>query len=84
MYKAVFRLPFLFSELRQIIIMNNKIMIGNNNFNFLNRLHEEMKLNEAYDKEIERLRENKIRYNSFTKEREARLNAERKRKNTGE
>lgn len=59
-------------------------MIGNNNFNFLSKLHEEMKLNEAYDKEIERLRENKIRYNSFTKEREARLNAERKKKNPGE
>lgn len=53
-------------------------------FNFLNKLHENMKINEAYDKEMQRLRENRTRYNSFVKEREIKINQEKKRKNPGE
>ena len=43
-----------------------------------------MKINDAYDKEMQRLRENRTRYNSFVKEREIKINQEKKRKNSGE
>lgn len=58
--------------------------MSENPFKFLNKLHEDMKINDAYDKEMQRLRENRIRYNSFVKEREIKINQEKKRKNPGE
>ena len=58
--------------------------MSENPFKFLNKLHEDMKINDAYDKEMQRLRENRTRYNSFVKEREIKINQEKKRKNSGE
>lgn len=58
--------------------------MSENPFKFLNKLHEDMKIDDAYDKEMQRLRENRIRYNSFVKEREIKISQEKKRKNPGE
>lgn len=59
--------------------MNNE-----NPFVALNLIKEQVSENEAYDREIERLREERIRLGVFIKEREQRLNEERKRRNPGE
>ena len=58
--------------------------MSENPFKFLNKLHEDMKINDAYDKEMQRLKENRTRYNFFVKEREIKINQEKKRKNPGE
>lgn len=55
-----------------------------NPFDFLHNLHEEMVINEAYDKELQRLKENRNRYSSFIKEKEIKNSEERKRRNPGE
>lgn len=59
--------------------MNNQ-----NPFTALNLIKEHISENEAYDREIQRLREERIRMNMFIKEREMRLNEERKKRNIGE
>lgn len=52
-----------------------------NPFNFLNKLHNDMRINEAYDKEMQRLKENRIRYCSFVKEREKQILENKKKRN---
>lgn len=59
--------------------MNNQ-----NPFVALNLIKEHISENEAYDREIQRLKEERIRLSMFTKEREQRLNEVRKRRNPGE
>ena len=59
--------------------MNNQ-----NPFAALNLIKEYISENEAYDREIARLREERMRVNTFIKEREQRLAAERKKRNPGE
>lgn len=59
--------------------MNNQ-----NPFAALNLIKEHIFENEAYDREIQRLREERMRFGTFIKEREQRLNEERKRRNPGE
>ena len=59
--------------------MNNQ-----NPFAALNLIKEHISENEAYDREIARLREERMRVNTFIKEREQRLVAERKKRNPGE
>ena len=62
----------------------NKIMNNQNPFAALNIIKEHISENEAYDREIQRLREERMRFGAFIKEREQRLNEERKRRNTGD
>lgn len=64
-------------------LIYSKIMIGNP-FAILDKAKEQISLDEAWDKELESIRENRIRYNSFIKEREEKLSAERKKKNPGD
>jgi hypothetical protein len=59
--------------------MNNQ-----NPFAALNLIKEHISENEEYDREIQRLREERIRMGMFIKEREQRLNEERKRRNPGD
>lgn len=59
--------------------MNNQ-----NPFAVLNLIKEHISENEEYDREIQRLREERIRIGMFIKEREQRLNEERKRRNPGD
>ena len=59
--------------------MNNQ-----NPFTALNFIKERISENEEYDREIQRLREERIRMGMFIKEREQRLNEERKRRNPGD
>lgn len=59
--------------------MNNQ-----NPFAVLNLIKEHISENEEYDREIQRLREERIRMGMFIKEREQRLNEERKRRNPGD
>lgn len=59
--------------------MNNQ-----NPFATLNLIKEHISENEAYDREIQRLREERIRMAMFIKEREQRLSEERKRRNPGD
>ena len=59
--------------------MNNQ-----NPFAILNLIKEHISENEEYDREIQRLREERIRMGMFIKEREQRLNEERKRRNPGD
>lgn len=59
-------------------------MNDQNPFATLNMIKEHISENEAYDREIQRLREERIRLNTFIKEREQRLNEERKRRNPGD
>ena len=59
--------------------MNNQ-----NPFAVLNLIKEHISENEEYDREIQRLREERIRMDMFIKEREQRLNEERKRRNPGD
>lgn len=53
-------------------------------FAILNKAKEQISLDEAWDKELQNIRENRIRYNFFVKEREEKLIAERKKKNPGD
>lgn len=53
-------------------------------FAILDKVKEQISLDEAWDKELDSIRENRIRYNSFVKEREEKLVAERKKKNPGD
>lgn len=55
-----------------------------NPLNNLNNLKEQLSINEAYDREMERLRQNRINYAQYNKEREKRIAEERKRRNPGE
>lgn len=55
-----------------------------NPLNNLNKLKEQLSINEAYDREMERLRQNRINYAQYNKEREKRIAEERKRRNPGE
>lgn len=55
-----------------------------NPINNLNKLKEQLSINEAYDREMERLRQNRINYAQYNKEREKRIAEERKRRNPGE
>ena len=59
--------------------MNNQ-----NPFAALNLIKEHISENEAYDREIQRLKEERMRMNMFVKEREQRLNEARKKRNPGE
>ena len=59
--------------------MNNQ-----NPFAALNLIKEHISENEKYDREIQRLREERIRMAMFIKEREERLNEARKKRNPGE
>lgn len=59
--------------------MNNQ-----NPFAALNIIKEHLSENEAYDQEILRLKEERMRFGTFIKEREQRLNEERKRRNPGD
>lgn len=59
--------------------MNNQ-----NPFAALNIIKEHLSENEAYDQEILRLKEERMRFGMFIKEREQRLNEERKRRNPGD
>ena len=55
-----------------------------NPFNFLNKLHNDMRINEVYDKEMQRLKENRIRYCSFVKEREKQILENKKKRNSND
>ena len=59
--------------------MNNQ-----NPFAALNIIKEHLSENEAYDQEILRLKEERMRFGMFIKEREQRLYEERKRRNPGD
>ena len=59
--------------------MNNR-----NPFAALNLIKDHISENEEYDREIQRLREERIRIGMFIKEREQRLSEERKRRNPGD
>lgn len=55
-----------------------------NPFAILDKAKEQISLDEAWDKELQNIRENRIRYNFFIKEREEKLITERKKKNPGD
>ena len=59
-------------------------MNNHNPFAVLNLIKEHISENDAYDREIQRLREERMRFGVFIKEREQRLNEERKRRNPGD
>jgi hypothetical protein len=59
--------------------MNNQ-----NPFAALNLIKEHISENEEYDREIQRLKEERMRMNMFVKEREQRLSEARKKRNPGE
>ena len=59
--------------------MNNQ-----NPFAALNLIKEHISENEAYDREIQRLKEERMRMSTFIKEREQRLADERKKRNPGD
>ena len=59
-------------------------MSNQNPFAALNIIKEHISENEAYDREIQRLRKERIRMGMFIKEREQRLYEERKRRNPGD
>lgn len=58
--------------------------MNSNPFAILDKAKEEISLDEAWDKELQNIRENRIRYNFFIKEREEKLITERKKKNPGD
>lgn len=58
--------------------------MNSNPFAILDKAKEQISLDEAWDKELQNIRENRIRYNSFIKEREEKLITERKKKNPGD
>lgn len=58
--------------------------MNSNPFAILDKAKEQISLDEAWDKELQNIRENRIRYNFFIKEREEKLIAERKKKNPGD
>lgn len=53
-------------------------------FKSLDKLKEQISLNEEYDREIERLQQNRIIYAQYNKEREKRILEENKRRNPGD
>lgn len=53
-------------------------------FAILDKAKEHISLDEAWDKELDNIKENRVRYNFFVKEREEKLSAERKKKNPGD
>lgn len=53
-------------------------------FKSLDKLKEQISLNEEYDREIERLQQNRIIYAQYNKEREKRILEENKRRNPGQ
>lgn len=55
-----------------------------NPFAILDKAKEQISLEEAWDKELTALKEARIRFNIFKKEREEKIAAERKKKNPGE
>lgn len=55
-----------------------------NPFAILDKAKDQISLDEAWDKELTSLKENRIRFNIFKKEREEKVAAERKKKNPGE
>lgn len=55
--------------------------MNSNPFAILDKAKEQISLDEAWDKELQNIKENRIRYNFFVKEREEKLSAERKKKN---
>lgn len=58
--------------------------MNSNPFAILDKAKEQISLDEAWDKELQNIRENRIRYNSFIKEREEKFITERKKKNPGD
>lgn len=58
--------------------------MNSNPFAVLDKAKEQISLDEAWDKELQNIRENRIRYNFFIKEREEKLITERKKKNPGD
>ncbi len=58
--------------------------MNSNPFAILDKAKEQISLDEAWDKELQNIRENRIRYNFFIKEREEKLITERKKKNPGD
>lgn len=55
-----------------------------NPFAILDKAKDQISLDEAWDKELTSLKENRIRFNIFKKEREEKIAAERKKKNPGD
>lgn len=55
-----------------------------NPFAILDKAKDQISLDEAWDKELIALKEARIRFNAFKKEREEKVAAERKKKNPGE
>lgn len=53
-------------------------------FNNLNKVLEQVSINEAYDKEIVRLNANRNSYAQYKKDKEAQKREERKKRNPGE
>ena len=55
--------------------------MNTNPFNILDKAKKQINLDDAWDRELQTIKENRIRYGLFKKERELRLNQERKKKN---
>lgn len=53
-------------------------------FAILDKAKDQISFDEAWDKELNNIKENRIRYNFFIKEREEKLYTERKKKNPGD
>lgn len=55
--------------------------MNTNPFNILDKAEKQINLDDAWDRELQTIKENRVRYGLFKKERELRLNQERKKKN---
>lgn len=55
--------------------------MNTNPFNILDKAQKQINLDDAWDRELQTIKENRIRYGLFKKERELRINQERKKKN---
>ena len=55
--------------------------MNTNPFNILDKAKKQINLDDAWDRELQAIKENRIRYGLFKKERELRINQERKKKN---
>jgi hypothetical protein len=55
--------------------------MNTNPFNILDKAKKQINLDDAWDRELQTIKENRVRYGLFKKERELRLNQERKKKN---
>ena len=55
-----------------------------NPFAILDKVKQQISIDEAWDKELQMIKESRIRLATFAKEREARLAQERKKRNPGD